>query len=47
MEMADAVKKANALVDQSRNMFLGTLAEDEYPNIKCMFKLENDGLKEI
>lgn len=47
MVMGDAAQKALALVNQSRNMFLGSIAEDGHPNIKCMFKLENNGLKEI
>jgi len=47
MKQGDIFKEAVALADQARVAMLGTNGSDGYPNIKAMFKMENEGLKTI
>jgi len=47
MEKEEAIKEALSLADRSRVAMLGTNGDDGYPNIKAMFKTENEDLKTI
>ena len=42
-----AMKEALSLINRSGNAILGTNGDDGYPNIKAMFKMENEDLKTI
>ena len=47
MNQSDALKEAMTLANESRIALLGTHAENGYPNIKAMLKMENEGLKTV
>jgi len=47
MEKQDALNQGLELVNRSIIAMLGTNAEDGFPNIKAMLKMENEGLKKI
>lgn len=47
MELQQVFDNALALVGRSRSALVGSIGEGGYPNIKGMFRIENQGLKEI
>jgi general stress protein 26 len=47
MQKEDAIKEALALADRSSIAMLGTNGDNGYPNIKAIFKMENEDLKTI
>ena len=47
MEKEEAMKGALSLINRSGTAMLGTNGDDGYPNIKAMFKMENEDLKTI
>ena len=42
-----AIQKSLELADRAETAMLGTNGDEGYPNIKAMFKMENEGLKVI
>ena len=42
-----AIQKSLELADRAETAMLGTNGDNGYPNIKAMFKMENEGLKVI
>jgi len=47
MNKDEAIKSSLKLVDMSQFVMVGTNGDENYPNIKAMFKMENEGLKTI
>ena len=47
MQKEEAIRESLALADNSVSVMLGTNGDNGYPNIKAMFKMENEGLKTI
>ncbi len=47
MQQEEAIREALSLANQSSSAMLGTNGDDGYPNIKAMFKAENEGLKTL
>lgn len=47
MKREEAVRKSLELIDTSEIAMVGSNGENGYPNIKAMFKIENDGLRRI
>jgi len=47
MQQEEAMREALALANQSSSAMLATNGDDGYPNIKAMFKAENEDLKTI
>ncbi|MCP4751358.1 MAG: pyridoxamine 5'-phosphate oxidase family protein [Proteobacteria bacterium] len=47
MEKEGIPKEAQILAAESKTAMLGSNSEEGYPNIKAMFKMENEGLKVI
>jgi general stress protein 26 len=47
MQQEEAIKEALSLANRSSIAMLGTNGDDGYPNIKAMFKMENEDLKTI
>ena len=47
MQQEEAIREALSLANRSDTAMLGTNGDDGYPNIKAMFKIENEDLKTI
>jgi general stress protein 26 len=47
MQQEEAIKEALSLANRSSIAMLGSNGDDGYPNIKAMFKMENEDLKTI
>ena len=47
MQQEDTIREALSLTNRSNIAMLGTNGDDGYPNIKAMFKMENEDLKII
>ncbi len=47
MQKEEAIKEALELANRSSVAMLGTNGDDGYPNIKAMFKMENEDLQTI
>ncbi|MCX7708507.1 MAG: pyridoxamine 5'-phosphate oxidase family protein [Clostridia bacterium] len=47
MNKEEAIKEGLKLAGESRNAIVGSIGEDAYPNQKCMFNMESEGLKTI
>lgn len=47
MELEQVLDNALALVGRSRSALVGSIGEGGYPNIKGMFRIENQGLKDF
>ncbi len=47
MQQEEAIREALSLANRSNVAILGTNGDDGYPNIKAMFKMENEDLKII
>ena len=47
MQQEEAIREALSLANRSGIAMLGTNGDDGYPNIKAMFKTENEDLKVI
>ena len=47
MQQEEVKREALSLVNRSSVAMLGTNSDDGCPNIKAMFKMQNEGLKEI
>src|SRR5512133_3678657 len=41
----EILDQINTLVDETKNIIVGSLDENGFPNAKAMFKTEHDGLK--
>jgi len=46
-KIANALEKAQQLVERSKIAMVGTIGEDSYPNIKAMINAKHKGLKEV
>ena len=47
MQKEEAIREALALASRSNIVMLGTNGDNNYPNIKAMIKMENEGLNRI
>jgi len=47
MQQEEAIREALSLANRSNVAMLGTNGDDGYPNVKAMFKMENEALKII
>ncbi len=47
MTIEDAKKKALALIKSSKIAILATIDEQDFPNMRAMFNMDNDGLETI
>lgn len=47
MNKKEAIKGANELSERTKSVMVGSIGAEGYPNVKCMFKAEAQGLKKI
>jgi general stress protein 26 len=45
MNKAMALETAMSVINTNNNALLGTISEDEYPNIKALIKMKSEGIK--
>jgi general stress protein 26 len=47
MDKQEAIQKALELANRSEIAMVGTNGDEDYPNIKAMIKMENEGLRAV